>query len=199
MHRIPLLIAVAALAATGLAGAARAPLPTVTAAVDLDRYAGNWYVHGAIPLNIPFFSDAEARNYREYYERTGPDTVRMTSSFETPNAKRRSFSFKAKVIDQTQNATWSIRLLWPLRASYSIMYLDADYSTTVVASANRKNAWIMSREPQMSDAHYAQMLEVMTAAGIDKTQFRQVPHDALGATRAQGQETAGGTATTEST
>ena len=177
MKRLTLLVAVATLTLSGWAGADREPLPTPAEPVDLDQYAGEWYVHGAIPLKIPFFSDAEARNYLEYYERTGPETIRMTSSFDAPNDKRRSFSFKASVIDDLYNATWSIGLVWPLKAKYSIMYLDEGYQTTVVASPKRNNAWIMSREPYMSDERYAEMLGVMADAGFDPTAFRKVPHD----------------------
>lgn len=92
-------------------------------------------------------------------------------------AKRRRFSFKGSVVDQTLNATWSIGIVWPIRAEYSIIYLDDAYNTTVVASHNRKYAWIMSREPQMNDLDYADMLEFMAAAGFDPKAFRKVPHD----------------------
>ena len=177
MRRLSILAAVAALALSSLAGAGLAPLPQLAEPVDLDQYAGDWFVHGAIPLRIPFFSDAEARNYTEHYERLGSNAIRMTSSFATPGAKRRSFSFKGNVVDQVHNATWSIGIVWPLRAEYSIIYLDDAYNTTVVASPNRKYAWIMSREPQMGDMQYADMLEFMAAAGFDPQAFRKVPHD----------------------
>lgn len=101
----------------------------------------------------------------------------MTSSFATPGAKRRSFSFKGNVVDQVHNATWSIGIVWPIRAEYSIIYLDDAYNTTVVASPNRKYAWIMSREQQMGDKQYAGMLEFMATAGFDPQAFRKVPHD----------------------
>jgi len=177
MRCLSIFAAVAALALAGLAGASLPPLPQLTKPVDLDQYAGDWFVHGAIPLRIPLFSDAEARNYTEHYERLAPDAIRMTSAFTTPGAKRRSFSFKGSVVDQALNATWSIGIVWPLRAEYSIIYLDDDYNTTVVASPNRKNAWIMSREPQMGDIQFAEMLEFMAAAGFDPTSFRKIPHD----------------------
>jgi apolipoprotein D and lipocalin family protein len=177
MRRFSIFASVAALTLTGLATADLPPLPSLAQPVDLDQYAGDWFVHGAIPLRIPFFSDAEARNYTERYERLDPETIRMTSAFETPNAKRRSFSFKGSVIDQKLNATWSIGFVWPIRAEYSIIYLDDAYNTTVVASPNRKYAWIMSREPRMSDMHYAEMMKFMAAAGFDPEAFRKVPHD----------------------
>jgi len=177
MRHLSIFAAVAALALSSLAGAGRAPLPQLAEPVNLDHYAGDWFVHGAIPLRIPFFSDAEARNYTEHYERLAPDVIRMTSAFATPGDKRRSFSFKGNVVDQTLNATWSIGIVWPIRAEYSIIYLDEAYNTTVVASPNRKYAWIMSREPQMGDTHYADMLEFMAAAGFDPQAFGKVPHD----------------------
>jgi apolipoprotein D and lipocalin family protein len=177
MRRLAIFAAVAAFTIASLAGANLPALPKLTEPVDLDQYAGDWFVHGAIPLRIPFFSDAEARNYTEHYERLTPDVIRMTSAFETPGAKRRSFSFKGSVLDQTLNATWRIGIVWPIRAEYSIIYLDDAYNTTVVASPSRKYAWIMSRQPQMSDMQYSDMLKFMTAAGFDPKAFRKVPHN----------------------
>jgi len=177
MRHLSIFAAVAALALSSLAGAGLEPLPQLAKPVDLDQYAGDWFVHGAIPLRIPFFSDADARNYTEHYERLAPDVIRMTSAFATPDDKRRSFSFKGNVVDQELNATWSIGIVWPIRAEYSIIYLDEAYNTTVVASPNRKYAWIMSREPQMGDTQYADILEFMAAAGFDPQAFRKVPHD----------------------
>jgi len=177
MNRTSIIALVVALTITGLAGASNPALPSLSEPVDLDQYAGDWFVHGAIPLDIPFFSDAEARNYTERYERLGADKIRMTSSFETPDAERKSFSFKGKVVDQPINATWSIGFVWPLKAEYSIIYLDDEYQTTVVASPNRRNAWIMSRDSHMSEQKYADMLTFMTEAGFDPDAFRKVPHD----------------------
>ena len=177
MNRISFTALMVALTLTGLAGASNPSLPSLSEPVDLDQYAGDWFVHGAIPLEIPFFSDAEARNYMERYERLGKDKIRMTSSFETPGSDRKSFSFKGQVVDKSLNATWSIGFVWPLKAEYSIIYLDDDYQTTVVASPNRRNAWIMSRDPHMSNPQYADMLDFMTEAGFDPDAFRKVPHD----------------------
>ncbi len=177
MRHLSVFAAIAALSVAGLADADLTPLPKLTDPVNLDRYSGDWFVHGAIPLRIPFFSDAEAQNYTEHYERLGPDAIRMTSAFETPETKRRSFSFKGSVVEGTLNATWRIGFIWPIRAEYSIIYLDDNYTTTVVASPSRKYAWIMSRNSQMSDTQYAELLQFMGAAGFDTDAFRKVPHE----------------------
>lgn len=165
---------------SGMAGAKPPPLPILAEPVDLQKYAGQWFVHGAIPLQIPFFSDADARNYTETYEWLADDTIRMTSAFDAGDqndSSRRSFSFSGKVVDSILRATWKIRLVWPITAEYSIIYLDDSYATTIVASANRNYAWIMSREPLMSDRNYMQLIEFLQKSGFDPQRFRKVPHD----------------------
>lgn len=155
------------------------PLPIPQQIVDLQRYAGDWFVHGCIPLKIPLFSDADARNYTEHYELLGPDAIRMTSAFDTGQQgefKRKTFSFKGDVVD-TLNATWKIWFLWPIGANYSIVYLDESYTTTIVASNNRRYAWIMSRQPHISDAQYDELVGFLAATGFDPNKFRRVPHD----------------------
>ncbi len=180
MRLLPVAVALIALVAARLVAAAPAPLPAPMQSVDLQRYAGDWYVQGCIPLRIPFFSDAEARNYTEHYELLRPDTIRMTSAFDDgaqADRERRSFSFEGNVVDTALNATWKIWFFWPIGAKYSIIYLDESYTTTIVASANRRLAWIMSREAQISDEKYTELMSFLKKAGFDAAKFRRVPHD----------------------
>lgn len=160
------------------ASANRPPLPQLEAKVDLQRYAGDWYVHGNIPLRIPFFTDAEAYNYIESYRLREDGTIDMTCAFNVGDfdGKERSFSFKGKVVDRETFAQWNVHFLWPVKASYNIIYLDADYTTTVVASADRKLAWIMSRDAQMSDSQFAGLVAMLTKAGYATHKIRRVPH-----------------------
>lgn len=180
MHLLPVVAAILAMLSASIAAAETAPLPVPTQSVNLQRYAGDWYVQGYIPLRIPLFSDAAARNYTEHYELLTPDTIRMTSEFDDgaiTNGERRRFSFKGNVIDTPLNATWKIWFLWPVGAKYSIIYLDESYTTTIVASANRRLAWIMSREQQISDIKYMELISFLRNVGFDSKKFRRVPHE----------------------
>ena len=38
------------------------PLEAIDRKVDLERFMGDWYVVGSIPVTIPFFSEAGAHN-----------------------------------------------------------------------------------------------------------------------------------------
>jgi apolipoprotein D and lipocalin family protein len=160
------------------ASASLTPLPKVSTRIDLERYAGDWYVHGNIPLKIPFFTDAEAYNYTETYRLRDDGTIEMTCAFNVGDfdGKVRSFSFKGKVVDTETFAEWDVHFMWPVKASYNIIYLDADYRTTVVASADRKLAWIMSRDTEISDSEFAMLVAMLTQAGYETHKLRRVPH-----------------------
>ncbi|MEE4184182.1 MAG: lipocalin family protein [Gammaproteobacteria bacterium] len=160
------------------ASANLAPLPKLGARVDLERYAGDWYVHGNIPLKIPFFTDAQAYNYTESYRLRDDGTIEMTCAFNVGDfdGKVRSFTFKGKVVDTETFAEWDVHFMWPVKASYNIIYLDPDYNTTVVASADRKLAWIMSREAEISDTEFADLLAMLAEAGYATHKMRRVPH-----------------------
>ena len=174
------LTALALLALTGLTtSASLPPLPTLDTKVDLQRYSGDWYVHGNIPLKIPFFSDADAYNYSETYRLRDDGSIEMTCAFNVGDfdGKVRSFSFKGQVADTQTFAEWKVQFVWPIKASYNIIYLDTDYTTTVVASADRKLAWIMSRDTEISNAKFADLVALLNEAGYETHKIRRVPHD----------------------
>ncbi len=56
------------------------------------------------------------------------------------------------------------------------VYLDQDYQKTIVGVPDRNNVWIMSREPQMSDAEYQRMLSFAVSLGYDVAKVKRVPH-----------------------
>jgi len=154
------------------------PLPVLEHKVDLERYAGDWYVHGNIPLKIPFFSDAKAYNYAESYRLLEDGRIEMTCRFNVGDfdGKVRSFSFSGEVADTDTFSEWRVQFMWPIKASYNIIYLDDHYRHTIVASKDRKLAWIMSRDAEMNDMTYTRLVDMLTAAGYQTHKMRRVPH-----------------------
>ncbi len=171
------LLAICCLALLQPANAGLAPLPRPAGIVDLDRYAGDWHVHASIPVRVPFFSDADARDYTERYELASDGSIRMICEFvDAASGKARRFEFSAQLTDDPLQASWRVQFVWPVYATYKIIYLDDDYATTIVGSPNRKYAWVMSRAAELSDARYAELLNVLEDAGFDRAAFRRVPH-----------------------
>jgi len=65
--------------------------------------------------------------------------------------------------------------VWPIKADYRIVYLDDDYSQTVIARENRDFVWIMARTPTISDYDYDQLVSFVESIGYDITQLQRVP------------------------
>src|SRR5579863_5334104 len=93
--------------------------------VDLQRYAGRWY----IIANMPYF--AEAGEVGSWFDIrfTAPDRfddVYWGRKGEL-DAAPTSFTMRGYVVPDTGNAYWRESPLWPLYLSYLILYVDPDY------------------------------------------------------------------------
>ena len=129
------------------------PLQALDRKVDLDRFMGDWYVIGFIPITIPFFSEAGAHNGVESYRLTEKGVIETTYTFRDGDfdGPERRFTPKGWVHDEETNAEWRMQIVWPFKAAYLIVYLDDDYQKTIIGVPDRKHVWIMSRDPELSE------------------------------------------------
>jgi apolipoprotein D and lipocalin family protein len=128
------------------------PLEAMDRKVDLERFMGDWYVIGFIPITLPFFSEEGA--------------------FDGPEKR---FTPKGWVYDHDTNAEWRMQFVWPFKAAYLIVYLDQEYQKTIIGVPDRGNIWIMSRNPKMSEAEYQRMLSYAASLGYDVAKVQRVP------------------------
>ena len=142
--------------------------------VDLERFAGTWYVVG----NIPTFIEKEAYNATEVY--SSPDNGRIATTFtynkgalDGPQKTWRPVAW----VSEESNALWGMQFLWPFRAEYRILHVDADYQTTIVGRSARDYLWIMARTPHPDPADYASLVEIAVAQGYDANKIHKVPHN----------------------
>lgn len=164
----------ALLAATLCAGCASGP-PTIpaVASVDVDRFSGRWYVIAHIPSR----PEREAWNAVETYAPPVDGVIATTFTFN-----KGGFDGPEKVMTPTgfvretgNGAVWDMQFVWPIRAEYVIVDLDADYTRTIVGRSKRDYAWIMARTPTISDAHYRAALDKLVALGYSLENLRKVP------------------------
>jgi len=153
------------------------PLQALDRKVDLERFMGDWYVIGFIPITIPFFSEAGAHNGVESYRLTEKGVIETTYTFRDGgfDGPERRFTPKGWVHDEETNAEWRMQFLWPFKAAYLIVYLDEDYRNTIIGVPDRKHVWIMSREPDLGDAEYQEMLNRIGNLGYDVDEVQRVP------------------------
>ena len=161
----------ATLMTTGCAGSAP-PIETVDH-VDLERFMGDWYVIASIPT----FLEKQAYNAVETYEINDDGTIATTFVFRKGafDGKKKTYTPRAWVVEDTGNAVWGMQFVWPIKADYRIAYLTDDYSHTIIARNKRDYVWLMARNPTISDQDYSELVDRIKAFGYDTSELRKVP------------------------
>ncbi|MDH3621934.1 MAG: lipocalin family protein [Gammaproteobacteria bacterium] len=169
-----ILILCVALVASAISGcAAKGPEMKTVDEVDLERFMGPWYVIA----NIPTFLEKDAYNAVETYSLNDDGTIATNFTFRKGgfDGKEKEYNPKAFVVDTESNALWGMRFVWPIKADYRIVYLDEDYSQTIVGRQDRDYVWIMARTPTISDQDYDRLVEFVESIGYDTSSLQRVP------------------------
>ncbi len=160
--------------AAALLGACATPAPIRTVDyVDLERFMGEWYVIA----NIPTFLEEGAHNAVESYRLDDDGTIATTFSFRDGgfDGEVETYTPRGFVRDRESNAVWGMQFIWPFKAEYRIVYLDRDYSQTIIGRSQRDYVWIMARTPEISEADLQSMLSLLADEGYDTARIQRVP------------------------
>ncbi|HQH28181.1 MAG TPA: lipocalin family protein [Oligoflexia bacterium] len=160
--------------AATLAGcSAGLPIYTVPA-VDINRFMGDWYVIASIPT----FLEKGAHNAVESYQLAPDGTIETTFSFNSGgfDGPKKVYRPRGFIVDGTGNAVWGMQFVWPIKAEYRVIFLNEDYSQTVIGRSKRDYVWIMAREPVVPQADYDKILSFLAEQGYDVDMLRLVPH-----------------------
>ncbi len=141
--------------------------------VDINRFMGDWYVIG----NIPTFIETEAYNAIESYELKDGSVVDTTFTFNKGgfDGELKTYNPTGFIYDDPSNAVWGMRFIWPIKADYRIVYVDEDYQNTIIGRNKRDYVWIMSRNSQMDEATYQDLIDQVAEQGYDISLIRRVP------------------------
>ena len=141
--------------------------------VDLERFMGPWYVIA----NIPTFLEKGAHNAIETYELNDDGSIGTTFTFRKGSfdGEEKEYNPKGFITDTNTNATWGMRFVWPIKADYRVVYLDDDYSQTIIARQKRDFVWIMARTPEISEADYERLIAFVESIGYDVSKIQRVP------------------------
>ena len=144
--------------------------------VDLDRFFGEWYVIA----NIPTFIETDAYNAIESYQKPVDGKVATTFTFNKGgfDGDKKIYHPTGFVREDTGNAVWGMQFVWPVKAEYRIVYVDADYEFTIIGRTKRDYVWLMARQPVIADADYQRLLRIIEEEGYDLEKLRRVPQQA---------------------
>ena len=150
-----------------------ASIPTVPR-VNLPKFMGSWYVIAAIPTAI----ETESYNAVESYKLDSDGSIATTFTYNkgSLDGKLKTYHPRGFVTENSGNAVWGMQFFWPIKAEYRIVYLNNDYSQTVIARNARDYVWIMARTPTISDADFDKLSKFVANIGYDLSKLRKVPH-----------------------
>ena len=151
------------------------PIHTVEK-VDLERFMGDWYVIASIPT----FIEKEAFNAMESYRLDDDGTVATTFRFNkgSYDGPVKEYNPRGFIRDKDSNAVWGMQFVWPFKAEYRIIFLNDDYTRTVIGRTKRDYVWIMARESTIPKDDYERILKFLREQGYDLKKLREVPHGA---------------------
>jgi len=143
--------------------------------VDLNRFMGDWYVIASIPT----FIEKDAFNAMESYSLDDDGTVATTFKFNkgSLDGPLKEYNPRGYIRDQQSNAVWGMQFVWPFKAEYRIIFLNEDYSQTVIGRTKRDYVWVMARKNTIPKANYEKILDFLRDQDYDLTNLRVVPHD----------------------
>lgn len=143
------------------------------AQVDLKRFMGDWYVIAAIPT----FIEKESYNATETYELGEDNRILTTFKFRKGgfDGKEKVYNPVGFVREETGNAVWGMQFIWPIKAEYRVVFVNSEYSLTVIGRTKRDYVWVMARTPTISDEAYEKMLMLLEEEGYDLSKLRKVP------------------------
>lgn len=160
--------------ACSLFGGERAPIATV-ASVDLQRYMGPWFIIASIPLDL----EKGAHDGVETYTLNPDGSIATVFQFRKDafNGELKTIVGTSYVEEDTGNAVWGVRIVWPFKGEYRIAWLASDYSAAIVARSARDHVWVLGRKAIWSDAELAACRQRIAAMGYDMSKFQRLPQD----------------------
>lgn len=150
----------------------RVPIMTM-AYVDIERFMGDWYVIA----NIPTFIEKGAHNAIESYQKNDDNTIATTFSFNDGSfsGERKVYQPKGFIKNEKTNAVWGMQFIWPIKADYRIVYVDPEYTQTIIGREARDFVWIMARQPVISEKDYQALVAMVKQQGYDVSKLQRVP------------------------
>jgi apolipoprotein D and lipocalin family protein len=133
--------------------------------VDLGRYVGTWYEIASFPQSFQRGCFCTSATYS--LSERGFVIVENRCNRNGINGKESYIKGKAFIEKNSGNAKLKVQFFWPFRGKYWIIDLDKEYTYAVVSHPNKKYLWILSRNREMDELTYQEILSKLESKGFD--------------------------------
>jgi len=133
-----------------------------------EKYLGTWYEVARLDHSFERgLSDVTAT----YNRREDGGIEVINRGFKGKSDDWKEANGKAYFVGDSDVGHLKVSFFGPFYGSYVIFDLDDDYRHAFIAGNSRKNLWLLSRTPGVSDALKAEFLEKIDELGFDREEL----------------------------
>ena len=153
-------------AAMALAGCVSGPKVdnTPVAALNLNRYLGEWYEIARFDHSFERGVEQAKANYTQ----NADGTIKVVNS-GVKDGKPKTAIGKGKTTDTP--GLLRVSFFGPFYADYRVMLIDKDYTYALVGSSSADYLWLLSRSPELSETAKSELLAEAQRRGYDTDQL----------------------------
>ncbi len=136
--------------------------------VDLNRYLGTWHEIARLPM---FFQRNCVSDVTAVYSLRPDGKIGVLNQCRQKDGTLRRASGTARVVDQSTNAKLKVSFFWPFSGDYWILQLGPNYEYAMVGEPRRKYLWILSRQPELDEQTYLNLMAKARLLGFDTSRL----------------------------
>ena len=162
---------IVAIAVVAVAGCVSGPKVdnTPVAALDLNRYLGEWYEIARFDHSFERGVEQAKANYTQ----NADGTIKVVNS-GIKDGKPKTAIGKGKTTDTP--GLLRVSFFGPFYADYRVMLIDKDYSHALVGSGSADYLWILSRTPGLPETAKSELFAEARRRGYDTDKLIWVRH-----------------------
>ncbi|HTO37346.1 MAG TPA: lipocalin family protein [Brumimicrobium sp.] len=147
---------------------------TAVTPFDKSKYLGKWYEIA----RIDFKYEKDLNNTTAEYSLNPDGTIKvLNKGYNTVKKEWSEAVGKAKFVGDDNIAMLKVSFFGPFYGGYNVIALDDDYQFALVAGANFKYLWILSRETTIPEGIKDLFLKIAEESGFDTSQLLWIEHN----------------------
>jgi apolipoprotein D and lipocalin family protein len=141
---------------------------------DQEKYLGKWYEIA----RMDFKFERNLNNTTANYSVNPNGTIKVDNQgYNYITKEWKQAVGKAKFAGKPDIAMLKVSFFGPFYAGYNVIAIDADYTYALVAGANLKYLWILSREKSIPDEVRQNYLKIAEDLGFKTAELIWVEHN----------------------
>lgn len=134
--------------------------------VDMSKIMGTWYEIGRLDTFIQDELYNTSHTFTMSHDKPNCFKVVISGNVKSMDGDRKSFEGSGCMKAGT-SGRMDIEFLWPFKVEYVIMDMSSDNKCMLIGTDSRRYAWMLCREPMMSDDIRKDMMKKLDSMGFD--------------------------------